>query len=809
MSNRSPATITTKEKSSVMPMRSSLIQRKCACGNSAGMAGECSDCQNKSLVQRKSIDQDSSFEVPPITHEFPIQTKLTVGTPGDIYEQEADRVADQVMRIPESSIQSQMESKENENEGMIQRKAITNQVDPLASTQSSSEVPFVVHEALHSPGQPLDPTTRTFMEPRFGYDFSQVRVHTDAKAAKSSTSIKARAFTSGQDIFFQQGEYKPHSRVGQKLLAHELTHVVQQKNVRQSEQIQCAPADGSEEPSIASTSNEAIEMWKDVIAERHFQGKGSEGNITFARLKIVDKEGRTVVNILAESDTSSHAEEKAISMARKQIDEKQKFEGGTIIFVTDQTVCDKPEGCRFKIIEFAEKLEVKNATASIITRPALPDELKNGPIAGPKATAKKVQQKAVGELKLIVSTETIYSKLPGGGTSTPTTPAKIIPPTASQAKQPVTHTKTKPTPVSTKPEVTLPEKTTRKADPPAKATPPKKQPPSKQKAVNPSQNEASSKPSPTKPNVETSSHDTGSAPKAIGAVSSAATRAISTAFQQFNAKAMKIANDNPEYKDLITALNYLDKALDVKSFLHNPTGYMGQTIKTELIQGVFEHFSKSLYIARQTFIEKFPDVSTLHTSVSLQGYEKAYNEAVSALRLPDARKSMLYAFVIIGSGANEKTPDKEIEQIIGIANEMSKRLPGLGESVKKYKVAKDSYEFIMSAVLNRLNVLSDEWAKQPAGFADEFLRRSNVLFSVGYALNDLFNQIMKSGMIVIGPVEAFAIDLLMLSEGFSRLGHQFYEFANLAAHRKGEYDQEIKQLEARHAKVQADSVRPF
>jgi hypothetical protein len=93
MSNRSPATITTKEKSSVIPMRSPLIQRKCACGNSAGMAGECSDCQKKSLVQGKSIDQDNTSEVPSIAHEFP-QAKLTVGKPSE--------EAKQLMSIPKT-----------------------------------------------------------------------------------------------------------------------------------------------------------------------------------------------------------------------------------------------------------------------------------------------------------------------------------------------------------------------------------------------------------------------------------------------------------------------------------------------------------------------------------------------------------------------------------------------------------------------------------------------------------------------------------------------------------------------------------
>ncbi|MGB9203363.1 MAG: DUF4157 domain-containing protein, partial [Terriglobales bacterium] len=92
----------------------------------------------------------------------------------------------------------------------------------------SGTVPPVVHEVLKSPGRPLDPGTRAFMEPRFGQDFSQVRLHTDTKAADSASAVKAHAYTVGQDIVFGPGQYSPHAEASRHLLAHELTHVVQQ-----------------------------------------------------------------------------------------------------------------------------------------------------------------------------------------------------------------------------------------------------------------------------------------------------------------------------------------------------------------------------------------------------------------------------------------------------------------------------------------------------------------------------------------------------------------------------------------------------
>jgi peptidoglycan hydrolase-like protein with peptidoglycan-binding domain len=91
---------------------------------------------------------------------------------------------------------------------------------------------------LRAPGQPLDRETRAFMEPRFGHDFSRVRVHTDARASESARAVNAFAYTVGRNVVFDAGQYAPHSRDGQQLLAHELTHVVQQQTLTHSPLLQ-------------------------------------------------------------------------------------------------------------------------------------------------------------------------------------------------------------------------------------------------------------------------------------------------------------------------------------------------------------------------------------------------------------------------------------------------------------------------------------------------------------------------------------------------------------------------------------------
>ena len=92
---------------------------------------------------------------------------------------------------------------------------------------SASEVPPIVHEVLRSPGQPLDSATRAFMEPRFGHNFSKVRVHTNTKAAESAEAVNALAYTVGQNVVFAERQFRPNTMDGQHLLAHELTHVIQ------------------------------------------------------------------------------------------------------------------------------------------------------------------------------------------------------------------------------------------------------------------------------------------------------------------------------------------------------------------------------------------------------------------------------------------------------------------------------------------------------------------------------------------------------------------------------------------------------
>ncbi|MEO6949668.1 MAG: DUF4157 domain-containing protein [Ginsengibacter sp.] len=166
-------------------------------------------------------------------NKFFFQPKLAINAPNDIYEQEADAMADKVMRMGEndqaffspnplsiSGVQRKCEHCEEE-EKKVQRKETDKNV-----SAASSQTENYLNEL--SGGNSLSKDERSFFEPRFGYDFSNVKIHTDSKAAKSAQSMNALAYTSDNNIVFNTDKFSPATDSGKRLLGHELTHVVQQ-----------------------------------------------------------------------------------------------------------------------------------------------------------------------------------------------------------------------------------------------------------------------------------------------------------------------------------------------------------------------------------------------------------------------------------------------------------------------------------------------------------------------------------------------------------------------------------------------------
>ncbi|MDP1681563.1 MAG: DUF4157 domain-containing protein [Burkholderiales bacterium] len=210
------------------PLTGLLSQRKCACGGPApsSLTGKCEACKGERL-----------------------QTKLSIGVSNVPLEREADLVADQISASPSHSSGSSSPPR-------IQRYS-------RQATEDTDTAPSSVERILASSGRPLEPVLRQDMEQRIGHDFSGVRVHSGSAAAQSARELNALAYTTGRDIVFDAGKFAPSTNDGRRLLAHELTHVVQQRGQRVAAQRKLE----------VSAPDEAGEREADAAADAVMQGR--------------------------------------------------------------------------------------------------------------------------------------------------------------------------------------------------------------------------------------------------------------------------------------------------------------------------------------------------------------------------------------------------------------------------------------------------------------------------------------------------------------------------------------------------------
>lgn len=186
---------------------------------------------------------------------------------------------------------------------------------PAVSKTSEHYIPSAVDTVINSPGQPLDKTTCAFMEPRFGNDFTSVRVHTDQRAAESARAMNAFAFTVGQNIVFDTGQYQPHSTQGQELIAHELTHIVQQRYA----------SNGA--ATIPTVVNESSEREAARVASAVVRGAPASITLPVAYGTVQRQSNRNPLDQKAKAiitkakDTTVSADKRAVQLVRDIINE--------------------------------------------------------------------------------------------------------------------------------------------------------------------------------------------------------------------------------------------------------------------------------------------------------------------------------------------------------------------------------------------------------------------------------------------------------------------------------------------------------
>ncbi|MFL6207530.1 MAG: DUF4157 domain-containing protein [Pyrinomonadaceae bacterium] len=194
-----------------------------------------------------------------------IQPKLTVNIPGDVYEQEADRVAEQVLHMPDARLQRACAC--GGECPTCKTKQLSTGAKPAQLKRNQTgetATPAFVQDVLHSPGQPLDAGTRAYFEPRFGHDFSHVRIHTGERAAQSAKALDATAYTAGNKIVFGAGNYAPETTKGKRLLAHELTHVIQQGSAEAAASPSAGPVRHAGGLNFIQRKVESCPQWRPV-----------------------------------------------------------------------------------------------------------------------------------------------------------------------------------------------------------------------------------------------------------------------------------------------------------------------------------------------------------------------------------------------------------------------------------------------------------------------------------------------------------------------------------------------------------------
>ncbi len=209
------------------------LQRSCACGqNASELTGECDDCQRDRMLG--------------------LQARLAVGASDDPLEFEADRMAARVLHTDPPATGATPAT----STPLARRSSAT-----TAASGHRQAVPGSVHQTLARSGEPLAPSTRAFFEPRFGHDFSRVRIHRDASAAASARDVAAHAYTVGHQVVFADGRFAPDSVAGRHLLAHELAHVVQQHGTRPLVQREDDAAAGKQQQAERERARKRLEAW--------------------------------------------------------------------------------------------------------------------------------------------------------------------------------------------------------------------------------------------------------------------------------------------------------------------------------------------------------------------------------------------------------------------------------------------------------------------------------------------------------------------------------------------------------------------
>jgi hypothetical protein len=630
---------------------------------------------------------------------------------------------------------------------------------------SFTDAPTSVHEVLSSPGAPLDARTRAFMEPRFGNDFSDVRVHSDARAVESAEAVQARAFTVGHHLVFGAGENAPGTAAGRALLAHELAHVVQQSSLATDGALGQGTVLLQREPRGPTYGNlprhlPAPGSSGAVVRLKEVRGTWKEIGPRYTRIArgnydFVVKEGE-IFAVKAKGTMGAIGHTEAARGERVSWAGQVKFEAGQVLGWDDGSG-------HYRSLSSRRRLAVQAG---------LPDD--DGKFAQHRETAPRPRPKA--------SAPQLPVEQPATRPRTPGEPPKVDagPPRLEEFERRYG-----------KPAATTP------AVPPTAAKPaasPARKPPSTPPIAGPTTEPSATRKS-TTPRTQTDPpRQTGGGGQAVSTDAGAAQRTYSALAGRFTSQLSGVVTSkDPEMGAAIADMNRL---LDAQAFLRNPRQYSANFFASYMINGAFGKFTRQLAEAEARFFSTYPDVRSfsqqpLVHGMTLNALQGRYEETSRNLRIPDARQALVNVFLTLD--LNENSPKEEFDRRIGLINQYLSRQPQIGTYVKEFDEAKVNYAFGLVMVSAKIDNLQQQLGELPGDFADNIRRRGDALFSAEKILKEFYDQVLLLN--ALPGASAMLYMLLQLSEGFAGLGRGLHQFAYRAGGRQAEYKQEIARLE--------------
>jgi len=690
-----------------------------------------------------------------------LQPKLLVNLPGDQYEQDAERVSEQVMSASEPQVRRICTCGGSCADCQTKSEAAGLQMKSISVAPTAAEAPSSVHEVLRSPGQPLDSTTRSFMEPRFGHDFSDVRVHTGSAAAESARAVGATAYTVGRDIVFSGGT-GPDRRA---LLAHELAHVLQQTQRRSPR----PPASLQRQSPSSGSPPSGPAKFFDV----------SRGPLTGdERDKLLALRKKFGLPVEATEDQSTIVGILILENGEELEIHSGEFGGYHAGVRRNQIRGGRGSGAtrynRTHVESWAaEAMRNRGAKKAVLLIEKEPCAVCGGYGKGHPETATRTPTVANrlpedAQLLVVDDANTTYFR----AVRTAPTPAPEPPPTKEPKEKPQSAERAKTEPRATEPAKAKPAHAEPKAEPPSRPTA-KTQPP----VARGEEPAPAPRPKPTSPPSES---------EPVGLVGSKKSPVeIELSIYPRDQKG-PIVGRFSDVVTLGTVVSVVQTAVTVVSLATgkdiSPLGF------------VEWHFSGEIDDAAKDLEARYPAVGVLRNDAGLDQYAKSYVDAINQLKLP----GLVLAVAAVGAVG---IPEKDREAYFKSVVENYLRAGGAAGRWQNYVDASNAYLNAASFLEERIG--NTDWYTLPK-IADDIRLRASVLRAAGEKLDQTFYSLLQYPAAWFGPGEFAALEIQHVAGVFHSLGDRLESLSSAISARHSDYENLWNELERGQNRVYKD-----